>query len=149
MSALLNPLNWQNIAFRLSIALISGAIIGLERELKHKPAGLRTHMLVCLGSTLFILVPIQLGIAQESAEAFSRILQGIITGIGFVGGGVILRDSRRNYGYGVSGLTTAVSIWITCALGIAIGSGLWELGLVGAIVSLLTLTVFKQFEKNE
>lgn len=149
MSALLNPLNWQNIAFRLGIALISGAIIGLERELKHKPAGLRTHMLVCLGSTLFILVPIQLGIAQGSAEAFSRILQGIITGIGFVGGGVILRDSRRNYEYGVSGLTTAVSIWITCALGIAIGSGLWELGLVGAIVSLLTLTVFKQFEKNE
>lgn len=95
MADLLAPLNWQQLAFRLGIALIAGAIIGIERELKEKPAGLRTHMLVSLGSALFVLVPIQLKMAQDSVEAFSRVLQGIIAGVGFLGGGVILRNSRR------------------------------------------------------
>jgi putative Mg2+ transporter-C (MgtC) family protein len=148
MVDLLAPLNWQQIALRLGMALIAGAIIGLDRELKDKPAGLRTHMLVSLGSALFVLVPIQLNIAQESVEAFSRVLQGIITGVGFVGGGVILRDVRRGSDLRVEGLTTAAAIWIASGLGIAVGCGLWQLGLVGAALSLLTLTIMKRLEKN-
>lgn len=148
MSDLLAPLNWQQLAFRLGIALIAGAIIGIERELKDKPAGLRTHMLVSFGSALFVLVPIQLKMAQESVEAFSRVLQGIISGVGFLGGGVILHNSRRASDSKVEGLTTAAAIWITSALGIAVGSGLWQLGLIGAFLSLLTLTLMKRLEKN-
>lgn len=105
-------------------------------------------MLVSLGSALFVLVPIQLNIAQESVEAFSRVLQGIITGVGFVGGGVILRDFKRGSDLRVEGLTTAAAIWIASALGIAVGCGLWQLGLVGAVLSLLTLTVMKRVERN-
>jgi len=147
MTSLLAPLDWQQIMLRLGVALITGAIIGLDRELRSKSAGLRTHMLVSLGSALFILVPVQLNIAQASADAFSRVLQGVITGVGFVGGGVILRDRRPESEMRVEGMTTATAIWIASALGVAAGCGLWLLGLAGAFLSLFTLSALKRLEK--
>jgi putative Mg2+ transporter-C (MgtC) family protein len=146
VSNLLSPLSWQHIALRLGVALLAGAIIGLDRELKQKPAGLRTNMLVSFGSAFFVIVPIELDFAQKNADAFSRVLQGIITGVGFVGAGVILHDSKTATGMKVKGLTTAAAIWISSALGVAIGCGLWQLGLVGAVVSWLTLSLMKQLE---
>jgi len=147
MTSLLAPLAWQQVMLRLGVALIAGAIIGLDRELRSKSAGLRTHMLVSLGAALFILVPIQLNVAQESADAFSRVLQGVTTGVGFVGGGVILRDRRPESNTHIGGITTAAAIWIASALGVAAGCGLWILGLAGAIFSLFVLTALKRLEK--
>ncbi|HIK11811.1 MAG TPA: MgtC/SapB family protein [Oscillatoriaceae cyanobacterium M33_DOE_052] len=149
MTSLLAPLDWQQTTLRLGVALLVGAIIGIDRQLRAKSAGLRTHMLVSLGSALFILVPIQLNVAQESADAFSRVLQGVITGVGFVGGGVILHESGSESTSKVGGVTTAAAIWIASALGIAAGCGLWLLSLAGAILSLFTLSILKKIEKNK
>lgn len=135
------------MVLRLGLALLVGAIVGFEREIKDKPAGLRTHMLVCLGSAIFALIPFELGLVEESVDALSRVLQGIITGIGFIGGGVILqRQKRISQEVQVHGLTSAAAIWISCALGIAVGCGLWKLGLIGALFALLTLNLVKKLE---
>lgn len=145
----LAPIDWGELAVRLGVALLAGAIIGLERELKGKAAGLRTYMLVSLGAAFFVLIPIQLDAVRQSAEAFSRIMQGIIVGIGFVGGGIILHRSRdRSDDLLVKGVTSAAAIWIAAALGTAAGSGLWELALIGAGISLFILLVLKQLEEK-
>lgn len=139
--------DWLGITFRLLLALIFGAIIGLERQVRKKPAGLRTHMLVCLGSALFILIPLQIVTAQEGREAISRVVQGIAAGIGFLGAGEIIRDSQQESGLAqVRGLTSASGIWVCAALGVAAGCGLWQMGLIGAVLSLVVLSVFKRFE---
>ncbi|AFZ33714.1 MgtC/SapB transporter [Stanieria cyanosphaera PCC 7437] len=134
------PMGWHDLLFRLGIALIVGTIIGLERESKNKPAGLRTNMLVCFGSALLVLVPIEIGAAQQNLDVLGRIIAGIITGIGFIGGGTILRESK------VKGLTSAATIWMSCVLGITIGCGLWLLGLGGALVTFIILSVFSKWE---
>ncbi len=85
--------DWLNICFRLCLALLIGSIIGLERQIKHKQAGLRTHMLVSLGSAVFTITAIQIGGQEISADALSRVIQGIAAGVGFLGGGEILRES--------------------------------------------------------
>ncbi|MHC5732403.1 MAG: MgtC/SapB family protein, partial [Nostoc sp.] len=79
--------DWLNITFRLCFALLIGAIIGLERQVRHKPAGLRTHILVSLGSAIFTLIIIQTGELQSSHDALSRVIQGIAAGVGFLGAG--------------------------------------------------------------
>ena len=134
------PIGWQGLAFRLIIALIIGIIIGLERQMKKKPAGLRTNMLVCFASTLLVLVPIEIGAAEQNLDILGKIISGIITGVGFIGGGTILRESE------VKGLTSAATIWMTSALGITVGCGLWQLGLAGAIVTWIILRVFDRWE---
>lgn len=135
---------------RLILSLIVGAIIGLERQLKHKPAGLRTHMLVSFGSAMFVLVPIELGAAQQNFDAVSRVIQGIAAGIGFIGAGEIIRVSQENVrSREVRGLTSAAAIWVSAALGIAAGCGLWQLGLMGAILTWLVLSLFKRFEPQK
>ena len=144
----LAPNDWLGITFRLSIALIVGAIIGLERQIRHKPAGLRTHMLVSLGSALFVLIPLQVVTTQESRDAISRVVQGIAAGVGFLGAGEILRESQQAMISQVRGLTSAAAIWVCAALGIAAGCGLWQMGLIGAVLSLLVLSLFKRFEKH-
>ena len=135
------PIGWQGISLRLGIALVVGAIIGLERETKHKPAGLRTNMLVSFGSALIVLVPIEIGAAQQNLDILGRAISGVITGVGFIGGGTILRESR------VRGLTSAAAIWVSSALGITVGCGLWLLGLVGALVTWIILRLFDKWEE--
>lgn len=145
----LAPNDWLGITFRLSLALIVGAIIGLERQIRHKPAGLRTHMLVSLGSALFVLIPLQIVTDQQSRDAISRVVQGIAAGVGFLGAGEILRESQQALSLAqVRGLTSAAAIWVCAALGIAAGCGLWQMGLIGAVLSLLVLSLFKRFEKH-
>ncbi len=143
----LSPHNLSAIGFRLCLSLVLGAIIGLDRELKHKPAGLRTHMLVSFGSALFVLIPLQL-VAEDSQNELSRVIQGIVSGVGFLGAGVILRESQQELRlFEVHGLTTA-AIWVTAALGIAAGCGLWQMGLIAALMSLVVLRVFKNLESD-
>ena len=144
----LPPNNWQTLLFRLILSLIVGAIIGLDRQLRHKPAGLRTHMLVSFGAAIFVLVPIELGAAQNNFEAVSRVIQGIAAGIGFIGAGEIIRASEENL-RSVRGLTSAAAIWVSAGLGIAAGCGLWQLGLMGAILAWLVLSIFKRFERHK
>lgn len=141
--------DWLNISFRLCVALLIGAIIGLERQIRRKPAGLRTHMLVSLGSALFTLIIMQTGGLQSSPDALSRVIQGIATGIGFLGAGEIVRQSsQESQQLEIYGLTSAAAIWVSSALGIAAGCGLWQLGLISAMLTFLVLNVFKRLEKH-
>ncbi|MEH1809346.1 MgtC/SapB family protein [Nostoc sp.] len=141
--------DWLNISFRLCVALLIGAIIGLERQIRHKPAGLRTHMLVSLGSALFTLIIMQTGGLQASPDALSRVIQGIAAGVGFLGAGEIVRQSsQESQQLEIHGLTSAAAIWVSSALGIAAGCGLWQLGLISAMLTFLVLNVFKRFEKR-
>ncbi|MGF1482497.1 MAG: MgtC/SapB family protein [Cyanophyceae cyanobacterium] len=134
------PVGWIDIALRLGIALLVGGIIGWERETKSKPAGLRTNMLVCFGSALFVLIPIEIGAAQQNIDVLGRVISGVAGGIGFIGGGTILRNHR------VHGLTSAAAIWVSAALGVAVGCGLWQLGLIGALIVCIVLRAFGRWE---
>ena len=134
------PIDWQNLTLRLGCALLVGTIIGWEREVKSKPAGLRTNMLVSFGAALFVLVPIQIGAAQQNLDLLGRAIASVISGVGFIGAGTILRSPR------VRGLTSAAAVWVSAALGVTVGCGLWQLGLVSALVTWLILRVFKSLE---
>jgi putative Mg2+ transporter-C (MgtC) family protein len=140
--------DWLNTGFRLCFAALIGAIIGLERQLKNKPAGLRTHMLVSLGSSVFTLITIQIGGTELSIDSLSRVVQGIAAGVGFLGAGEILRESSQSSkSPEIHGLTSAAAIWVSAALGIAAGCGLWQLGLMAAILAVIILHIFKRLEK--
>ncbi|MDF5737582.1 MULTISPECIES: MgtC/SapB family protein [unclassified Nostoc] len=142
--------DWLNISFRLCLALLIGAIIGLERQIRHKPAGLRTHILVSLGSAMFTLIIMQTDGSQSSHDALSRVIQGIAAGVGFLGAGEIVRQSsQQTQQLQIHGLTSAAAIWVSAALGIAAGCGLWQLGLIGAVLTFLVLNVFKRLEKRD
>ncbi|BAT55633.1 MgtC/SapB transporter [Nostoc sp. NIES-3756] len=137
------------LIFRLFLALLIGAIIGLERQLRHKPAGLRTHMLVSFGSAVFVLIPLQLTTIQSHPEMISRVIQGIASGVGFLGAGEIVRESsQESQRLEIHGLTSAAAIWVSASLGIAAGCGLWQMGLVGAIITFAILNLFKKLERH-
>lgn len=126
---------------RIVCALLLGGLLGWERTQVGKSAGLRTHMLVALGVALATMVPLQMGMGNAEV---SRVLQGILTGIGFIGAGAILKLSREGE---VRGLTTAASIWVTAALGIAVGAGQIGLALLGAGAAFLVLHFLRELEK--
>ena len=145
----LSPDDWPSFIFRLSISLLVGAIIGWERQLSRKPAGLRTHMLVSFGSAMFVLIPIYLDTVKLEADTISRVIQGVTTGVGFLGAGEILRESgQEGRSKEIRGLTSAAAIWVTSALGIAAGCGLWKISVCGAIMCWLVLKVVKKFEPH-
>lgn len=130
------------IVLKLLLALALGALIGLEREIKKKPAGLRTHAFVALGACLFTVTA--LGLFQSShPDAMSRVLQGIIMGIGFLGAGVIFRAQGA-----VRGLTTAAEIWTLAAIGVLVGLGSYFLALTATVLILIILVPFKWFEQG-
>lgn len=122
-------------AIRLGLALVAGAIVGIDRELKRKPAGLRTHALVAVGSALVVLVILATP-GGGGGDPLSRTVQGIITGIGFLGAGVIMQYEHERR---VEGLTTAASIWVAAGLGMACGAGLVELAAIALGATLLVL----------
>ena len=121
---------------RLLLAALCGGLLGFERERAGKEAGLRTHILVALGAAFFVLIPQQAGVSPGD---MSRVLQGIITGIGFIGAGTILKISERGE---VRGLTTAAGIWLTAAVGIAAGLGREASALLGTTLALVVLSLF-------
>ncbi|HEY0858553.1 MAG TPA: MgtC/SapB family protein [Albitalea sp.] len=126
---------------RLLLAALLGGLIGWERESKGKAAGLRTHMLVALGAALFVLVPQQAGASDAD---LSRVIQGLIAGIGFLGAGSIIKgdDSEK-----VRGLTTAASIWLTAAVGMAAGYGREATAVLSALLALAILAVLPRVER--
>jgi putative Mg2+ transporter-C (MgtC) family protein len=125
------------LCLRLLIAVILGGILGYERERTGAAAGFRTHMLVALGSALFVLVPLQAG---TDISDMSRVLQGVIAGIGFLGAGAILKSSDDQQ---VRGLTTAASIWLTAAVGIAAGMGREATAVLSTMFALLILLALR------
>ncbi len=134
-------------AGRLLLAAFCGAAIGLNREWHHKPAGLRTHALVALGTAFCALIALQLTpLAGEPDDgAVSRVMQGILAGVGFIGGGVILhRDDPK----GAHGLTTAASIWVTSAIGMGVGLGLWRTALWSLALTLAILMLGRRVDRR-
>jgi len=127
---------------RIAIALICGTIIGLERELFNKSAGMKTLMLVCLGSTLFATLSIYL--AQSPHADQTRIIAQIVSGIGFLGAGVILQNKDNG---GISGMTSAANIWFSGAIGSIIGVGEFKLAIFLSVVSIFFLITYRYFER--
>lgn len=130
------------ITLRLFVSMGIGAVIGLQREITHKPAGLRTHMLVGLGTALLLIAASESGM---STADLSRIIQGLITGIGFLGGGAILKLTQERE---IHGLTTAAGIWMTAAAGAAAGLGQIAVALVGTAFALVILIFIHRLEKR-
>lgn len=134
------------ILVRLLMAALLGAVLGFEREHRGKSAGVRTHMLVSLGAALFVLAP---SMAGADAQALSRVIQGIVAGIGFLGAGTILKGNGKDPSH-VKGLTTAAGLWMTAAIGTAAGMGREATALISTILALLVLsTMPKLVDKVE
>lgn len=140
---------WLNIITHLFVATMAGGLIGLERSYHGRPAGFRTHALVCVASSLLMLVTMYqakwfTGAPLDTVRVDpTRMAQGVMTGIGFLGAGVIMRE-----GLTVRGLTTAASIWITAAIGILAGVGFYSAVLVGSVTTIGILTVFRKVESR-
>lgn len=139
-----------SIVLRLMLSLLVGGAVGLERESRHKPAGLRTHMLVSFGSALFVLANLKLSDPQAQLDP-SRTIQGIAAGIGFLGAGEIMRTHRNSEANEdreeVRGLTSAAAIWVSAALGTLAGCGLWQISLIGGVLAYAVLKLVKKVEK--
>ena len=123
------------ILLRLALALGLGLLLGYERESQGKSAGVRTHMLVALGSAIFMTIPLQIGV--QPAE-LTRIIQGMVTGVGFLGAGTILKSDDESR---VKGLTTAAGIWLTAAIGVAAGLGRESTAILGTLLAVVVLWV--------
>jgi putative Mg2+ transporter-C (MgtC) family protein len=143
--------DYPEISLRLLVALVFGGLVGLERSYHGRPAGFRTHTLVCLASALLMLVTVYegqwfsargLGMGRVTVDP-TRMAQGIMTGIGFLGAGVIMKE-----GLSVRGLTTAASIWITAAVGILVGIGFYFPAGLAAALTLGTLSAFRWIENK-
>ena len=138
-------ITWQTALVRILFSFIIGAIVGVERETHNQPAGLRTHILISIGATMVMLISIYI------PQTFTNFLNGdpgriaaqVVSGIGFLGAGAILR-----FGANVKGLTTAASIWAMAAIGLAIGAGMYLISFIGVVVILFALTIMNVFEKR-
>ena len=128
------------ISFRLVVATLVGSVVGLNRDLHGKPTGVRTMGLVALGSALIVVAAQRVGGNGDATRA----VQGIVTGIGFLGAGVIFKDLSSDR---IHGLTTAASIWLTSALGVTCGLGFWVLASVAIVLGFIVLLFGGRFEK--
>ena len=126
---------------RLGFALLTGFILGLNRWLHHKDAGIRTHSLVSIGAAVAMMLIS--GLSSEESQAYSRVLQGLITGVGFLGAGVILRENKTQK---IHGLTTAASIWVCALVGATFGAGQFSLGISTLLAILFVLLVGGRLE---
>ena len=128
------------IIIRMTAAALLGAVVGIQRERMGKSAGIRTHMLVALGTTLFVIACLESGMSPSD---LSRVIQGLAAGIGFIGAGAILklRDERE-----ITGLTTAAGIWMTAAIGVAVGLGRWGSAALGVILTWVILSIIAQLK---
>jgi putative Mg2+ transporter-C (MgtC) family protein len=127
---------------RLLAALLAGGIIGLQREATGKAAGLRTHMLVCAGTALFVLAGVGMDMQQD---ALSRVVQGLVTGIGFLGAGAILKVESS---YEIKGLTTAAGVWMTAAIGVTIGLGQLGTAAIATAFAWLVLAILVKVDRR-
>ena len=130
------------IAVKLLVAVVCGGAIGFERELSRKPAGLRTNVLICVGAALFMIVSRHIGGGAPYTDP-ARLVAQVVTGIGFIGAGVILQ-SRGS----ISGLTTAATIFIVSAVGITIGDGMFTVGLMTTLLIIVVLVLLRRVERG-
>ena len=133
---------WTRLLVRLGLAVLLGALIGYERERRDSAAGLRTHMLVALGTALFVLVPQQAGL---SAADLSRVIQGVVAGVGFLGAGAVIKHAESGV---VQGLTTAAGIWATAAIGVAVGLGREATAIASTVIVVVILGLLLRLEKR-
>jgi putative Mg2+ transporter-C (MgtC) family protein len=132
------------IFLRLAAALLAGGAIGFERERDSQPAGLRTHMILALGAALVMILSINIAIDFQGQDAEpTRLAAQVVSGIGFLGAGAILR-----FGFNVKGLTTASTLWTTAMIGLAIGYGYYLVALFAVVIMLIVLTLVERFEKK-
>lgn len=124
---------------RVLMGVVAGALIGIEREVRKSPAGLKTHMLVCLGATLYTVASLSMGPGADP----SRIAAQVAVGIGFIGGGVIFKIKDK-----IIGLTTAADLWVIAAIGILIGLGLYTLSIIAVLVVLALLIIGAPIERR-
>ena len=122
------------------LAVVCGAAVGLERQLKHKPAGLRTNILICLGAALFTVISRQMAEGQDS---IARIAAQIVTGVGFLGAGAVIQDRG-----GIHGLTTAATIWLVASIGMACGAGLYYLAIITTVLAIGVLLGLAQVDRH-
>lgn len=136
-------LNDGQIVGRLTLSLVLGGLIGFEREVRRRSAGFRTHILVCVGSCLIMLTSLYVFDIYSDKVPLDpvRVAAQVVTGIGFLGAGAIIRDSG-----GVKGLTTAASLWVVAALGLAIGCGFYTAAVFTSVLSLVALLLFRNIE---
>jgi putative Mg2+ transporter-C (MgtC) family protein len=143
-----NPQDWWDITSRLGLSIAAGSIVGIDRHLRRKPGGLRTHMLVSLGAAVFTLVPLAIGSA--TGDSISRSIQGVATGVGFLGAGEILHNSNSKIDSSerqmIKGLTSAAAIWVTAGLGVLAACGLWQLTIAATLATIAILSLFKILE---
>ncbi len=129
-----------DIIIGIILAVVLGGIVGLERELSGKPAGLRTNVLICVGAAVFTLISRYMGGTEN--DSISRIAAQIVTGIGFLGAGAIMNDRG-----GIHGLTTAATIWLVAGIGMACGADMYFAAVITTVVAVFVLAVMAKFEK--
>jgi putative Mg2+ transporter-C (MgtC) family protein len=137
-------LDWSEIVLRLGVATLAGGLIGLDRDLHGKPIGLKTLGLVGLATAMVVMLALPAGDVTRISDATSRVIQGILTGIGFLGAGVIVRGER---GIRVHGLTSAACAWLAACAGIACGVGQWRIVIVGLGIASLLLLAGRRLER--
>ena len=135
----MTPIPDAELIRRLLTAALLGAVLGFEREMKHKTAGLRTNILIAIGSALFTLMSLELAPSGDP----TRIAAQIVTGIGFLGAGAIMRTSG-----GIQGLTTAATVWVNGAVGVAAGGGAYHLAFFATAITVVTLVILRRFEQT-
>ena len=138
----LNEFNTASVLFRLTLAVICGGLIGIERGRKHRPAGFRTYMLVCLGAALTMLISQYVTYTLNQSTDITRLGAQVINGIGFLGAGTIIVTRRQQ----VKGLTTAAGLWASACMGIAIGAGFYIGALTVCVLIIIVLIVLSKFE---
>ncbi len=131
---------WPGDVLSIILAVVLGAAVGLEREVHRKAAGLRTNVLICLGAAVFTMISRQMGAGHEGSV--TRIAAGIVTGVGFLGAGAIIRDRA-----GVLGLTTAATIWLVASIGMACGAKLYLLAVISTFIAIVVLIGLGKLEK--
>jgi putative Mg2+ transporter-C (MgtC) family protein len=134
--------HFTQVSVRILVAVLLGGLIGYEREMKGSAAGLRTHMMVALGSALFVIIPLQAGMEIED---LSRVIQGLVAGIGFLCAGAIIKQSDTEQ---IKGLTTASSIWATSAIGMAVGMGRETTAVLSTAFALVILAFLPRIERQ-
>ena len=145
-------LSWDELGTmvaRLGGALVIGAVLGIDRDLHHKPAGVRVLALVALGAALVVMVSeAAIGGIRDArvGDGALRTVQGILSGIGFLGAGVIIHSGTARGSESIHGLTTAATVWVAAGLGIACGLGQWPIALVATLLALIVITIGRKFE---
>ena len=134
----LRDITWLTVAARMVIAFLLGGLIGLERSYKNRPAGFRTHILVCLGATIASMTGVYLAVNRQFPTDLSRLGAQVVSGLGFIGGGTILVTKNKK----IKGLTTAAGLWATGIIGLAVGAGFFEGAVIATALVLVTEMYF-------